>query len=249
MYTVIMVYVVLCAVNIAAENDAGSFESRVTFIVNRSDIDTAIEDNASSLEAIRDFIGRVSRDTTIRVTTALYTGYASPEGSRVLNAALSWQRMSALRRFVEDAGLRLADDSVSCRPVIADMSVLAAEISKSDIPYRHEALAIINDTVAMPSAGRRIGRLRRASGGRVWKDIIPLLERLRYATVTFNYIMNMPPDKSVAIEVPDTAVIAPAESPSPLVPDSVALVSDSVSDVWATAYPPYFLRVNRCIYR
>lgn len=233
-----MVYVAVYAVDLAAENNSGSFESRVTFRVNQYDIDDATADNATSLEAITGFINRVRRDTTMRITTAVYTGYASPEGSRTLNASLSRRRMATLRGFVEDAGLILADDSVSCRSAIADMAMFAAEIKKSDIPHRREALDIIDDTVAMPSAVRRIGRLRRASGGLVWKELIPLLERLRYATVTFNYIMNVRPDKSEAIEAADTAVIV--QAPAPLVSDSVPLVSDSVSTGWATAYPPRF---------
>ena len=181
--------VVLSALTARAAEDAGGrMVSSVTFVVNGSDIDANYGRNAVSLDRIRCFLDSIARDSSLMITSVVYTGYASPEGPAAANALLARKRMAALEDFVMKASTSPLPDEISRSYEVKGMSSLAEVIENSDIAHRDEALKILGDSTRSDEV--KINRLRRARGGRIWREIVPLLEELRYASVTFNYVSS-----------------------------------------------------------
>lgn len=160
--------------------------SSVTFVVNGSDIDANYGRNAEALDNIRCFLDSVARDSSIMITGVVYTGYASPEGPAAANVMLARKRMAALEDFVMTACVVPLTEDVARMYEVKGMSSLTEVIENSDIAHRDEALKILGDTTRSDEV--KINWLRRARGGRIWREIVPLLEELRYASVTFNYV-------------------------------------------------------------
>lgn len=183
--------VVLSALTARAAEDAGGrMVSSVTFVVNGSDIDANYGSNAVSLDRIRCFLDSIARDSFPAITSIEYTGYASPEGPAAANALLARKRMAALEDFVMKASTAPLPDEISRSYEVKGMSSLAEIIGNSDIVHRDEALKILGDVTPTLNDARRIQKLRRARGGRIWREIVPLLDELRYASVTFNYVSS-----------------------------------------------------------
>lgn len=172
----------------AADEPKLRMESSVTFVVNGSDIDASYGRNAESLDRIRCFLDSIARDSFPAITSIEYTGYASPEGPAAANALLARKRMAALEDFVMKASTSPLPDEISRSYEVKGMSSLAEVIENSDIAHRDEALKILGDSTRSDEV--KINRLRRARGGRIWREIVPLLEELRYASVTFNYVSS-----------------------------------------------------------
>ena len=170
----------------AADEPKLRMESSVTFVVNGSDIDASYGRNAESLDRIRCFLDSIARDSFPAITSIEYTGYASPEGPAAANALLARKRMAALEDFVMKAATAPLPDEISRSYEVKGMESLAEVIEKSDIAHREEAMKILGDETRSDEV--KINRLRRARGGRIWREIVPLLEELRYASVTFNYV-------------------------------------------------------------
>lgn len=162
--------------------------SSVTFVVNGSDIDANYGRNAESLDRIRCFLDSIARDSFPVITSIVYTGYASPEGPAAANVMLARKRMAALEDFVMAACVVPLTEDVARMYEVKGMSSLTEVIENSDIAHRDEALKILGDSTQALTDVRRIQKLRRARGGRIWREIVPLLEELRYASVTFNYV-------------------------------------------------------------
>lgn len=177
----------LSALTARAADDAGArMVSSVTFVVNGSDIDASYGRNAESLDRIRCFLDSIARDSSLMITSVVYTGYASPEGPAAANALLARKRMAALEDFVMKAATAPLPDEISRSYEVKGMESLAEVIEKSDIAHREEAMKILGDETRSDEV--KINRLRRARSGRIWREIVPLLEELRYASVTFNYV-------------------------------------------------------------
>ncbi len=170
----------------AADDAGGRMVSSVTFVVNGSDIDANYGRNAESLDRIRCFLDSIARDSFPAITSIEYTGYASPEGPAAANALLARKRMAALEDFVMKAATAPLPDEISRSYEVKGMESLAEVIGNSDIVHREEALKILGDETRSDEV--KINRLRRVRGGRIWREIVPLLEELRYASVTFNYV-------------------------------------------------------------
>lgn len=170
----------------AADDAGGRMVSSVTFVVNGSDIDEEYDNNAESLDRIRCFLDSIARDSFPAITSIEYTGYASPEGPAAVNALLARKRMAALEDFVMKAATAPLPDEISRSYEVKGMESLAEVIGNSDIVHREEALKILGDETRSDEV--KISRLRRVRGGRIWREIVPLLEELRHASVTFNYV-------------------------------------------------------------
>lgn len=225
----------LLALTARAADDAGArMVSSVTFVVNGSDIDANYGRNAESLDRIRCFLDSIARDSSLMITSVVYTGYASPEGPAAANALLARKRMAALEDFVMKAATAPLPDEISRSYEVKGMESLAEVIEKSDIAHREEAMKILGDETR--SDAMKISRLRRADGARIWHEIVPLLDELRYASVTFNFMSG-----AVATETPGEMLTAPvAETEEIVVPEAEITVA---RDTIGSNYPP--LSVSR----
>lgn len=229
----------------AAEDAGGRMVSSVTFVVNGSDIDANYGSNAVSLDRIRCFLDSIARDSFPAITSIEYTGYASPEGPAAANALLARKRMAALEDFVMKASTAPLPDEISRSYEVKGMSSLAEIIGNSDIVHRDEALKILGDATPALTDARRIQKLRRARGGRVWREIVPLLEELRYASVTFSYVQPEEITEALAEEFSDPVCVTETKEMTVSEPERVA--SDDTLSGQIT--PPYQSHADRFMFR
>lgn len=226
--------VVLSALTARAAEDAGGrMVSSVTFVVNGSDIDANYGSNAVSLDRIRCFLDSIARDSFPAITSIEYTGYASPEGPAAANALLARKRMAALEDFVMKASTAPLPDEISRSYEVKGMSSLAEIIGNSDIVHRDEALKILGDVTPTLNDARRIQKLRRARGGRIWREIVPLLDELRYASVTFNYVSSEEITRLLSGELKDPVSMTETEEVNE--PETEIMASADTVD---SNYPP-----------
>lgn len=215
----------------AADEPKLRMVSSVTFVVNGSDIDASYGRNAESLDRIRCFLDSIARDSFPAITSIEYTGYASPEGSAAANALLARKRMAALEDFVMKAATAPLPDEISRSYEVKGMSSLAEVIENSDIAHRDEALKILGDSTRSDEV--KINRLRRARSGRIWHEIVPLLEELRYASVTFSYVQPEEITEALAGEFSDPVCVTETEEMTVSEPERVAS-----GDTIDSNYPP-----------
>lgn len=224
--------VVLSALTARAAEDAGGrMVSSVTFVVNGSDIDANYGRNAVSLDRIRCFLDSIARDSSLMITSVVYTGYASPEGPAAANALLARKRMAALEDFVMKASTAPLPDEISRSYEVKGMSSLAEVIENSDIAHRDEALKILGDSTRSDEV--KINRLRRARSGRIWREIVPLLEELRYASVTFNYVSSEEITRLLSGSMKDP-LPEPVKIEEVIIPDTDRAPGDTIG----SNYPP-----------
>lgn len=217
----------------AADDAGGRMVSSVTFVVNGSDIDEKYDNNAESLDRIRCFLDSIARDSFPAITSIEYTGYASPEGPAAANALLARKRMAALEDFVMKASTAPLPDEISRSYEVKGMSSLAEVIGNSDIVHRDEALKILGDATPALTDARRIQKLRRACGGRIWREIVPLLDELRYASVTFNYVSPEEITRMLSGKLIDPVCVTETEETDG--PETEITVTD---DTIGSNYPP-----------
>ena len=220
----------------ATDYAGGRMESSVTFVVNGSDIDASYGRNAESLDRIRCFLDSIARDSFPAITSIEYTGYASPEGPAAANALLARKRMAALEDFVMKAATAPLPDEISRSYEVKGMESLAEVIEKSDIAHREEAIKILGDETR--SDAMKISRLRRADGGRIWHEIVPLLDELRYASVTFNYVSSEEITRLLSGKLKDSVSMTETEEVNE--PETEIMASADTVD---SNYPP--LSVSR----
>ena len=220
----------------AADEPKLRMVSSVTFVVNGSDIDEEYDNNAESLDRIRCFLDSIARDSFPAITSIEYTGYASPEGPAAANALLARKRMAALEDFVMKAATAPLPDEISRSYEVKGMSSLAEVIGNSDIVHREEALKILGDETRSDEV--KINRLRRVRGGRIWREIVPLLDELRYASVTFNYVSPEEITRMLSGKLIDPVCVTETEETDG--PETEITVTD---DTIRSNYPP--LSVSR----
>lgn len=228
----------------AADEPKLRMESSVTFVVNGSDIDEGYGRNAVSLDRIRCFLDSIARDSFPAITSIEYTGYASPEGPAAANALLARKRMAALEDFVMKAATAPLPDEISRSYEVKGMESLAEVIEKSDIAHREEAMKILGDATPTLTDAGRIQKLRRARGGRIWREIVPLLEELRYASVTFSYVQPEEITEALAGEFSDPVCVTETEEMTVSEPERVAS-----GDTIDSNYPPYQSHADRFMFR
>ncbi len=229
----------------AADEPKLRMVSSVTFVVNGSDIDEEYDNNAESLDRIRCFLDSIARDSFPAITSIEYTGYASPEGPAAANALLARKRMAALEDFVMKAATAPLPDEISRSYEVKGMESLAEVIEKSDIAHREEALKILGDATPALTDARRIQKLRRACGGRIWREIVPLLDELRYASVTFNYVSPEEITRMLSGKLIDPVCVTETEETDG--PETEITVTDGT--IRSNYPPPYQSRADRFMFR
>mgnify|MGYP002556818816 CR=1 FL=1 len=233
----------LSALTARAADDAGArMVSSVTFVVNGSDIDASYGRNAESLDRIRCFLDSIARDSFPAITSIEYAGYASPEGPAAANVMLARKRMAALEDFVMTACVVPLTEDVSRMYEVKGMSSLAEVIEKSDIAHREEAMKILGDETRSDEV--KINRLRRARGGRIWRALVPLLEELRYASVTFNYVSSEEITRLLSGKLIDPVCVTETEEVNE--PETEIMASADTVD---SNYPPYQSHADRFMLR
>lgn len=140
------------------------------FAVGRADIREELANNRAELSRLQSFIREARDDRHINVQDIVITGYASPEGSALLNEDLSNRRAEALKAYME--GLSPAADDLRYRTGAGgeDWAGLAERLEHSSVTMREEAMQVVCGDIE--DFDRREEALRALDGGRPYSRIV-----------------------------------------------------------------------------
>ena len=140
------------------------------FAVGCADIREELANNRAELSRLQSFIREARDDRHIHVQDIVITGYASPEGSALLNEDLSNRRAEALKAYME--GLSPAADDLRYRTGAGgeDWGGLAERLEHSSVTLREEAMQVVCGDIE--DFDRREEALRALDGGRPYSRIV-----------------------------------------------------------------------------
>lgn len=117
---------------------------RITYPVNRSEVLPDFEQNERELARIDSILRPVTSDTmTYKILKASIVGYASPEDTYEHNRVLSMRRATEMRNWLAKRYV-LPRETISATGAGEDWDGLRKAVIESDMPYRDEALAVMD---------------------------------------------------------------------------------------------------------
>lgn len=153
----------------------------VNFEVNESRVEPDFMNNAEELGRIYDFTEEIIEDDDLKIEKILIKGYASPEASYNYNDRLAWARVNALQKNLERK-FGLAPEVFEVEHVAEDWDSLRSWIDASDLKFRAQLLAIIDDT---PDPDARDAKIRALDNGATYNMLLtgvyPELRRVDYS--------------------------------------------------------------------
>ncbi|MCM1354982.1 MAG: DUF3575 domain-containing protein [Staphylococcus sp.] len=198
----------------------------VDFRANVTRIDPGYSSNATRIEQIISLINNLDTDTTQTVTSVLFCGTASPEGSYDLNRHLAAERLASLERFIRER-VNIPDSIISRDDCYIPWEYLRQRVAESDLPYKEAVVSIIDEEPVLVNApwngqpvDRRIVRLRQLDNARVWDELYHLyFDKMRNASVVVTTyredkkeeIIPVTPPEQPALPEPTAEVIPEPE--------------------------------------
>lgn len=195
-----------------------SLEVQVVFPVREAQIQLDYMDNAERLQEFIRQLNEIRTTKDIRISRIDIVGCASPDGPYNLNQHLAIQRAENLSRYLTEHSF-LPDSLITYHDRGIDWNGLAEAVMASDMAYRDEVLAIIeNEPEITYESGThhmldsRRKRLMELEGGRPWRwmtdSIFPQLRNSTSLVYYTEYIANggMPADDASGICDADTLV-------------------------------------------
>lgn len=157
---------------------------RITYPVNRSEVLPEFEHNGRELARIDSILRPMAIDTvTYKMLKASIVGYASPEDTYEHNRQLSLRRATEMRDWLA-ARYLLPKESISVTGAGEDWDGLRKAVVESDMPYRSEVLAIMDNYTIRQGREKRLMDLR---WGRVYNYMLehffPALRRMEFEMI------------------------------------------------------------------
>lgn len=178
----------------------------IGFAVNKSEIDMSWGNNLDAMSTLIDVLQSAESDEELSITSVQFYGTSSPEGSRELNCRLSERRINAVERALRGA-VAIDRSLISRNSEYIMWQILRDDIAVSDIQYRDEVLAIIDNGEMIVDYWRkgetideRVNKLRWMRNGALWK------------TLLYQYFPNM---RKVCVII--TTMRTPKPEPEPLI--------------------------------
>ena len=203
LFATILLSFVCCALLYAQERSDTVY---IGFAVNKSEVDMSWGNNMDAMVAVTDVLRAAESDEEWAVTSVQLLGTSSPEGSRELNCRLAEQRINAVERALRGA-VDIDEALISRNSECIVWQILRDDIAASDIQYRDEVLAIIDQGEMIvdywkkgETVDERVNKLHWMHKGKVWK------------TLLYEYFPNM---RKVCVIV--TTVRTPKPEPEPVV--------------------------------
>ena len=171
---------------------------RLRYVINIPELDSTFVDNASRMSSIRDFLQDVRNDKLLRITDVKFRGTASPDGTYDFNVWLSENRLRTFKAFVRNY-VDIPDSIIHANTTAIPWDEFRAAVADSDIPWRDEILAIIDEEPRLVPYynNRRIDarllKLKSMHKGQVWEILKkPILHDLRYGDAVFAFERLVP---------------------------------------------------------
>lgn len=218
----------------------------VGFVVNRSDVDASFGDNAATLSDLISVLRTAEEDDELTVTSVNYYGMSSPEGSYQLNSGLAQKRIESVERLISDKVT--VDKSIVRRDnKCISWQLLRNEVAASDMDYRDEVLAIIDEGEMMVSYWRpgesidaRVSKLQQLRGGAPWNVLLQkFFPSMRKVMVEVTTMRTPKPEPEPVVIEPEPVVFETEPvvfEPEPVVfePEPVIeeVVTPPVEEAW-----------------
>ncbi len=137
-------------------------------------VDPEFNNNGQKIQEIVSLLEEVRNDSTAEVVEVQFCGSASPEGSYELNHRLARERLSAVERIVRKQ-IEIPDSIIVRNDSYIPWAEFKEAIQKSDIQFKNEVLAIINESPKLVNfregtqIDERVEKLKVLDEGRVWE--------------------------------------------------------------------------------
>lgn len=149
----------------------------VRYAINRSDVRRDLYNNAEQLNDIAGYVDHRTGDTLRHIECIKVKGYASPDGSAVMNRSLAEARARKFAAYLD----KMYGTSGLCN-VTVDSEVLPwtscrAAVASSSIPSRAAVLAIIDGNMSDAEKQARLKRMPEA-WSYLARNVLPAMRRV-----------------------------------------------------------------------
>lgn len=214
---------------LSAESDTLTY--KIYFPQGSSVYHQSFDANKSVVDSIHGLARSLHADSAVTINGVRVSSSCSPEGSLPFNVRLAVKRAATLQGLLPDFGVlpRVSDNiSVNWEGVTR---LVAAD---SAVPYRDEALALLNGFTKMnltpEEESAQISSLRRLRDGKpylyIYTNIFP---KLRYAELMVNYDRIMPAEPNA-----ETTVVTP-----PVTEEIIQ--EETVAEIVAPECSPFYM--------
>ena len=169
--------------------DFGEEDLTIKFKVGESEMDPYLYGNKRTLESILNAVDKICSDRRYRMDHIDITGFASPEGSSLLNTSLAQRRAEALIDYIisNRPQYRLSRDDFRVHNGDVNWGGLKEYIAGHDMVEGEWVDGIVSSNL---SDDRKKSLLQSLDGGRVWKKLIrevfPHLRSARFRGVYYD---------------------------------------------------------------
>lgn len=165
--------------------------ARLAFPINNAEIHADMGNNRQELAAIDKTISQVSNDTTMKITSILIHGYASPDGSYANNERLAKVRAVALTDYLANV-YHIDRNIITTTSTAEDWQGVSDYVEKNDIPQKTTVLGILDSNLTPDEKERTIAAKAGEAHRFLIKKIYPVLRRTEY-TVYYVYKKEVTP--------------------------------------------------------
>lgn len=184
---------------------------RIHYIINIAEIDSTFQNNTESIAELKDYLKKIQNDTTIQVKSIRFRGTASPDGGYEFNQWLCVNRLRTFKELVRNY-IDIPDSIIIANVSDIPWDGFRDKVAQSDIQYRDEILAIIDEGPKIVPwfnnrhIDARLLKLKSMHKGKVWELLkSPILEDLRFGSAVFETYQKLPlPPLSLFPLVPET---------------------------------------------
>ncbi len=190
----------------------------IDFRVARTEIDPTLFVNQKTLDLITDAVKQIRSNPLTRMNEIDITGYASPEGDLQQNIRLAEARAQALKGYLQQHIDSLPDSIFQLHNGGENWDGLRRMVASSDMKYRDQVLAFIDNTPLVDPATKqtRNNRLKKLLDGEPYRHILkyfyPNLRSACYISIYYDVVGDTAADKinraieHIAIKEYDTAL-------------------------------------------
>jgi hypothetical protein len=165
--------------------------ARLAFRVNNADINADMGNNRQELANIAKTISQVSNDSTMKITSILVHGYASPDGSYANNERLAKVRTEAIADYLVNV-YHIDRSIITATSTAEDWQGVGDYVEKNDIPQKAIVQGILDSNLSPDEKERAIAAKAGDAHRFLIKKVYPVLRRTEY-TVYYVYKKEVTP--------------------------------------------------------
>lgn len=166
----------------------------ISYRVDSISVDPGYMNNAERLDSMRLFLRVINNNPFLQLDSVKFSGTASPEGYYEFNNWLSENRLEKLKNIMREE-IEIPDSIIYGNDAYITWQRLRNAVASSNLQHKDTVLAILDmepgliDWYKIQPTGKRMRtdhrmfKIRQLYGGKVYNDLKPILDSLRYADV------------------------------------------------------------------